>query len=309
MTGESSPASSGKRNKSVAFDNDDESDKESFSSSTKDKGWSDAGLSDITDFEDNSDTESTTARTPPAKHSPAPASILKNSSKKKQKATPPRPTSPASNLANMVKKSLNIEEKKKKGAAFEAASSSLKLNLIKNDYTWKDVHRNDMYSIEVHLNSGSIPEDIDLELIDSDDGVSPQTLVIEVEVAESFLSQENFEDNCPTANNTNKANRIAARADQVLAKRKKYAKKGEEIIQYKMEQKLPFRCDNFLNLPVGEAPYNYTGVFFLDTPIEVTMGDNTQQNVLDITFVKEEKVIQQAKHTPSKRVKGKKITR
>ena len=157
--------------------------------------------------------------------------------------------------------SKHLEEKKKKGAAFEAASSSLKLNLIKNDYTWKDVHRNDMYSIEVHLNSGSIPEDINLELINKD-GVSPQTLVIEVEVAESFLSQDNFEDNCPAANDTNKANRIAARADYVLAKRKKYAKKGEEIIQYKMEQKLPFRCDNFLNLPVGEAPYNDTGYFF-----------------------------------------------
>ena len=189
-------------------------------------------MSDITDFEDNTDTESTTTSSPPAKHSTAPASILKNSSNKKHQKATPRPTSPASNLANMVKKSLNIEEKKKKYAAFEAASSSLKLNLIKNDYTWKDLYRNDMYSIEVHLNSGSVPEDINLELIDKD-GVSPQTLVIEVEVAESFLSQENFEDNCPAANDTNKANRIAARADYVLAKRKKYAKKVRKLSNIK----------------------------------------------------------------------------
>ena len=108
-------------------------------------------------------------------------------------------------------------------------------------------------------------------------------------------------------------NRFSARADRLLSLRNMHSKAGEETVNSSEAFKLPFRSDNFFNLPVGERPYPNTGFEFRAIPIKdhlTKAKDSEMLLILLLTFVEEEKQITQAStNTPSKKSTTKEFIR
>ena len=107
-------------------------------------------------------------------------------------------------------------------------------------------------------------------------------------------------------------NRFSARADRLLSLRNMHSKAGEETVNSSEDFKLPFRSDNFFNLPIGERPYPNTGFEFRAIPIKdrLTKAKDSEMLILLVTFVEEEKQITQAStNTPSKKSTTKEFIR
>ena len=233
-----------------------------------------------------------------------------------------RPESPAerslSSLVNrmdinkaMKKTTKKAVDTKKKKITTSKKSGDISISLPSFFYVWKDARRNRLVTYEIHLPSASTGEEVGMTLIDDPSGGS-QTLRVSVKFSELFLNQDFFKDVCQIMDPGDSTNRFSARADRLLSLRNMHSKAGEETVNSSEDFKLPFRSDNFFNLPIGERPYPNTGFEFRAIPIKdrLTKAKDSEMLILLVTFVEEEKQITQAStNTPSKKSTTKEFIR
>ena len=295
------------KRKRVQF-NDDESISIGSCDTASDKqGWSDQSIA-VSSVESEGET-------PPPKvvGPPAVSGILK------------RASSPTENLAKMVKESLNLDLKSPPKSASKTKKSSKKGDALAGKiffphvlYVWKDSIRNRMMTLELHLPSATSEKEVEFHLLENSDG--GHTLSVKYKYSELFLSKEIFEDNCELKlkkMDVNSVNRMASRADHLLALRTKTSGQANtDRISASQEFVLPFRVENIFNLPIGTKPYAGTGTEFRAVPI---MGENedtgqlekeTEMVILFVTLVDEDKIIKHVKeNTPSKTTRAKQYKR
>ena len=284
----------------------DDSDAEEISLGSKDtgEGWSEQSFATSSVAED-SEVEDTPPKS--IKAASRPAGILKA----------PTTLSPTENLAKMVKESMTFKSppKSKNKASNKVTSGGVYFPHI--SYVWKDSVRNRMVTLEIHLPSATSRDDIELRLLESSDGA--HSLSVKYKFSEMFLCEEIFDENCELKKKNmtiNSVNRLASRADHLLSLRSSSSKgKDTNGIAVAQEFPLPFRVENFFNLPIGTAAYNGTGTEFRAYPIACEKDDGTEEKetemvILFVTLVDEDQLINQVqKNTPSKITKAKQYKR
>ena len=305
----STPDSASRKKRKVSFGDKSETEDEdeiiSLGSHDTESGWSDTSFASAFDESEDSEFNSPS---PAAKTSIPP--ILK------------RPLSPTANLAKMVNDSLRILDKKEGGQKTPSKKNKSKTRKVAEGilpsclpsiaYIWKDNRRNRLTTIEVHLPSAATEEEVEINLVDTTNGKGPQTLCVTLKYSELFLDQDFFKAVCDLNIPTNSTNRHSARADHLLALRSAFSRRNEDSIRAQQDFVLPFRCDNFFNLPIGEAAYPNTGYEFRAIPIKnrLTKNQESEMLILLITLAEEVKLINQAKNnTPSKKTTVKEFVR
>ena len=307
----STPDSAATNKQKVSFgdkseNKDDDDEIISLGSRDTESGWSEDSFASAFDESDEEDSDDFKTPSPAAKTSIP--SILK------------RPISPTANLAKMVNNNLRIDKKKEGGQ--KTPSKKKKPEVVTKGvlpsilpsiaYIWKDNRRNRLTTIEVHLPSAATEDEVEINLVDTTNGKGPQTLCVTLKYSELFLDQDFFRAVCDLNIETNSTNRHSARADHLLALCSTFSRHNKDSIRAQQDFVLPFRCDNFFNLPIGETAYPNTGYEFRAIPIKnrITKNQESEMLILLITLAEEIKLINQAKNnTPSKKTMVKEFIR
>jgi len=155
--------------------------------------------------------------------------------------------------------------------------------------SWKDSNDRDLITIEIHLPSGSIPEDVDMKLVRK--GPSKQYLALHYRVSDVFLSHGFFDEMIGQFNLVEAKDASAlslARASTVLNLRKTFTDKTDldkKYVHMHKEIALPMICEDIFTNNNYQGYYPNCSELFRNIPCEDENGEVTEVLVLIVTLV------------------------
>jgi hypothetical protein len=160
---------------------------------------------------------------------------------------------------------------------------------------WKDTRDRDLATIEIHLPSGSIPDDFDMQLKIRG---GTQFFCLHHRVSDVFLDQTNFDDmigelNIDNGQATLEAEKDSsalslARAATVRKLKKTFTHKTDldkKFVHMHAEIELPMICEDIFNIHGYRGNYPNCSQIFRVLPTEDENGDPTEMLILILTLV------------------------
>ena len=154
--------------------------------------------------------------------------------------------------------------------------------------TWRDAKDRELVTVECHLPSGSIPEDVDMKLLVRG---GKQFLALHYRISDVFLSQDQFDEMIGQFNFVEGKDASAlslARSSTVLNLRKTFTDKNDldkRFVHMHKEIELPMKCEDIFDNQNYQGNYPNCSQLFRTIPSEDENGDPTDVIVLIVTLV------------------------